>query len=482
MNRQEARRRQALLRFEIIAPLLSQPPEPRALRRRLEQLAAVRYAHPLTGMPVSFSVSTLERWYYRARKAADPVKALRKRRRRDAGRQRRMPAALAVALREQYRIHPAWSVKLHHDNLAALVEGDGALGPLPSYATTRRYLKAQGLARKPRRREGEATGRLVAEQHRARFEVRSFETTYVHGLWHADYHVGSRAVLTRSGRWVKPHLLGILDDHSRLACHLQWYLAQTAETFVHGIAQAIQKRALPRALLTDNGAPFVAEEVCCGLERLGILQQTTLPYSPYQNAKQEVFWAQVEGRLLAMLDDVAHLTLDDLNLATQSWVEREYHRTVHSETAATPLARALDDRSVGRPAPSAQALQAAFRMQATRRQRRSDGTVSLLGRRYEVPSRYRHLDELTLRYARWDLASVELVDPHTDASLAVILPLDRQRNADAERRRLEPVDPAHDTPTAPTGEVAPLLRKLLADYAASGLPPAYLPFPGDHDQ
>ena len=38
---------------------------------------------------------------------------------------------------------------------------------------------------------------------------------------------------------------------------------------MHGLSQAIQKRGLPRALLTDNGAAMVAEEVtqgCCTWE------------------------------------------------------------------------------------------------------------------------------------------------------------------------------------------------------------------------
>ena len=57
----------------------------------------------------------------------------------------------------------------------------------------------------------------------------------------------------------------------------------------------------------------------------------TLPYSPYQNAKQEVFWAQVEGRLMAMLEGVEPLDLKCLNEATQAWVELEYQRARHSE-------------------------------------------------------------------------------------------------------------------------------------------------------
>jgi hypothetical protein len=55
---------------------------------------------------------------------------------------------------------------------------------------------------------------------------------------------------------------------------------------VHGFSQAIQKRGLPGALLTDNGSAMVAEDVTEGLLRLGIVHERTLPYSPYQNGKQ----------------------------------------------------------------------------------------------------------------------------------------------------------------------------------------------------
>jgi putative transposase len=110
-----------------------------------------------------------------------------------------------------------------------------------------------------------------------------------------------------------------------------------------------------------------------------------LPYSPYQNAKQEVFWAAVQGRLLAMLEGVEELTLELLNEATQAWVEREYHRTVHSELGCTPLERYLQGPDVGRNSPPSDALRHTFRAEVTRTQRRSDSTISLAGRRFEIP-------------------------------------------------------------------------------------------------
>jgi hypothetical protein len=294
----------------------------------------------------------------------------------------------------------------------------------------------------------------------------------VHGLWHLDFHQGSRPVLTAAGQWHRPQLLGILDDRSRLCCHLQWYLDETAEALVHGLSQAFQKRALPRALLTDNGSAMLAAETVEGLERLGIVHHTTLPYSPEQNGKQESFWGQIEGRLLPMLEGEPELTLDLLNTATQAWVEQEYQRKVHSEIHESPFDRYLRGPDVGRESPDSDALRRAMRTEVSRKQRRSDGTVTVDGVRFEVPAAYRTLLQLRLRVARWDLAGVDLVDPRSGDHLATLLPIDKARNAERVRRVVVPADSSE--PARRVG-IAPHLRALMADYAATGLPPAYLP-------
>ena len=78
--------------------------------------------------------------------------------------------------------------------------------------------------------------------------------------------------------------------------------------------------------MTDNGAAMLAEETRRGLQRLGIDHETTLPYSPYQNGKQEAFWGQLESRLLELLRGVKDLKLAFINQAAQAWVEQDYHR------------------------------------------------------------------------------------------------------------------------------------------------------------
>src|SRR5438477_8438017 len=79
------RDRWARLRFAIVGPLLAAPPKDGELKAALTELAQKIWLHPRTGEPVRFGYSTLEKWLYAARKADDPVRALRERPRGTAG-------------------------------------------------------------------------------------------------------------------------------------------------------------------------------------------------------------------------------------------------------------------------------------------------------------------------------------------------------------------------------------------------------------
>ena len=475
----------ARLRFAIIGPLLAAPPSRGHLRQALSALSKKPWCHPVTKEPVFFSFSTIERWFYAARgEYRDPVGKLKRRIRKDSGLQSSLGADLLTVLICQYKKHQSWSMRLHYDNLAVRVEQDSTLGLLSSYSTVCRYMKAHALFKAKRKKHPHTPGAIQAATRLEQLEVRSFEAEYVNGLWHLDYHHGSKKVLTREGAWVPPHLLGILDDKSRLCCHLQWYLEETTETLVHGLCQAIQKRDLPRSLMTDRGSPMMAAETQRGLHTLSILHDPTLPYSPYQNGKQEVFWAQVEGRLIAMLEGVKDLTLSLLNEATQAWVEGEYNRKIHSETGQAPIHLFIHEKDVSRPSPQSEDLRRAFRVEESRTQRKSDGTISVKGKRYEVPTRYRHLGRVRVRYASWDLRTLDLVDARSGFILCQLYPLDKTKNAEGQRRRLEPIldDPSGlDLTSMPSCDMAPLLKKLMAEYAATGIPPAYLPFENQGD-
>jgi putative transposase len=245
--------RWAHLRFSIVGPLLAAPPVAGQLQAEIERLAAKEWLHPITGQPVGFAVSTIERWYYTARAAKiDPVAVLRRNVRSDSGQQRGLSEDLRRMIEAQYLANKRWSYQLHFDNLRVLVGSDPTRLSMPSYSTVRRYLKGHGLVRIRLPRGKNTAGLQRAQERLASREVRSYESAYVNGLWHLDVHHGSHKVITAEGEWITPLLLGILDDHSRLVCHAQWYLAERAEELVRGLSQAFAKRGLPRALLTEN--------------------------------------------------------------------------------------------------------------------------------------------------------------------------------------------------------------------------------------
>lgn len=473
------RDRWAYLRFSIIGGLLACPPEPGQLRVALEALAKRAYSHPTRpDESITFSLSTLERWFYLARNADDPIEALCRKTRADVGQTRVMTLELVTALGRQYEAHRRWTYQLHYDNLAAWVGEHPELGALPSYSTVHRRMRQRGWVKQRGAPRHPTAGQQRALSRLEKREVRSYEASHVGALWHLDFHEGSLSIVDAGGNWHTPCCLAVIDDFSRLCCHIQWYFVENAENLVHGLSQAFHKRRLPRALMTDRGGAMLAAETRNGLARLAIQHQPTLSYSPYQNGKQESFWGVVEGRLMAMLEGVKPLTLAFLNRASLAWLEGDYNRRLHDEIGTTPLARFLEGPDVSRSSLDSEALRRAFTRRGRRTQRKSDGTISIQGVRFEIPSHLRLLSKLRVRYQSWDLSSAYIVDDRDEHQLlARIYPLDKAKNADGRRRALPPTDERVELPTGVGADQAipPLMRKLLADYAATGLPPAYLP-------
>src|SRR3989339_109438 len=464
------------LRFSIIGSLLANPPGKGELGEKIKLLAQQSYQHPIEDRPVTFGASTIERWYYKALKASDPIAALDRKSREDAGQGKAMGPELLAALGRQYKSYPSWSYQLHSDNLAALAKEQPELGEAPSYSTVKRRMQERGWYKKNAPRN-KTSGQIEAASRLEAREVRSYESQHIHALWHLDFHHGRLSITDSRGQYHKPVALCIIDDRSRLCCHIQWFLHETASVLYHGLMQAFHKRGLPRSLMTDNGSAMLAHETHNGLLTLSIQHERTLPYSPYQNGKQESFWGQLEGRLMAMLSKVKPLTLDFLNKTTQAWVEMEYNRKRHDEIGCSPIDRLLAGPDVSRPSPAGEVLRFAFTAHETRMQRQSDGTLQLHGVRFEVPSRLRHLRQLQVHYQGWDLSRIWLVDPRTGDELAQIHPQDKTKNTQGLRRTLSPAAEPSSPLEVDADPCPPLLRKLLTDFAANGLPPAIISLP-----
>ncbi len=71
------------------------------------------------------------------------------------------------------------------------------------------------------------------------------------------------------------------------------------------------------------------------------------------------------------------------------------------------------------------------------------------------------------------MAWVYLADPKTGAILCRLYPQDKKKNAEGLRAPRTPAT-SNPVPVAAPG-MAPLLKKIIQQYATTGLPPAYLP-------
>ena len=333
----------------------------------------------------------------------------------------------------------------------------------------------KGMVRTKKKRQDDRLGARRSAMVFASKETRLFEMDCPGMLWHLDGHKSKfLQVLDEKGRWLTPLAIANIDDHSRLICHMQWYSTENSEYLVHSTQQAMLKRGVPWELMSDNGSAMTSHEFTQGLTRLSVEHDFTLPYTPQQNAKLERFWGTVEAQLMAMLEHNKQLTMRQLNDATQAWVELGYNRAIHSELGCSPAERYSQQKNRHRECPSTEELVIAFSRQVTRKPRKTDSSISIEGVRFEVPWQYRHIPKLIVRYVLWDLSRAWLMDERGDNVICRIRPVNLLENSSG-KRKYTPENNDSSKPDSPKEEIAPLLKKMMEDYAATGLPAAWLP-------
>jgi hypothetical protein len=84
------------------------------------------------------------------------------------------------------------------------------------------------------------------------------------------------------------------------------------------------------------------------------------------------------------------------------------------------------------------------------------------------------MEHLVIRYPRWDLGFVFLVDEKSNTLLERVFPQNKTQNASGQRRLKEDVQQIDEQAPQQEG-IAPLLKELMEEYAQTGFPPAYIP-------
>ena len=356
----EMAERIAVFRFGLISSLVSHKGLSRGEQElRIGQITSRTWQIP--GSPrSSIARSTLLRWLAVYQQSGCQVESLKPHPRADRGHSRVVDGDTEAALVALRREMPAVSlpvlVKLARSR--HIIPADRT----PSKDSLYRLFKRHGL---------DKDMRLPTDRRR-------FETELVNDLWQSDCMHGPRVI--HEGKLRKSYLFAIIDDHSRLIPHAQFYLAENIESYRDCLLQALEKRGLPRRLYVDNGSAFRSNRLKYACARLGVALLHSAPYTPEGRGKIERFFRTVRMQLIPLLAE--NLSLEKLNEHLHTWIDGDYHARIHSTTGQTPLQRYLAHLSLLRSAPKD--LHDYFRV-LVRRKVDKDRSVTVNGKLFEAP-------------------------------------------------------------------------------------------------
>lgn len=306
--------------------------------------------------------STLEKWICDYKKAGYRLEGLMPRVRCDKGKTRALSDHIKLAIKELKKKDaalklPAIIKALRHRKLIGVDE-------VLSSTSVHRYLKAEQLTSL---NEGARDRRL-------------FEAAHPNEIWQSDVMHGP--YVKHDGKVKKSYLIGIIDDHSRLVVHAEFYLAETLKNFLDCLRQAIMARGLPQKLYIDNGSCYKTLHLEQVAAQLGIGLSHSRPYTPQGRGKIERWFRYVRENFLAsLLDGERKEKLDLLNHHFAEWIE-EYNNRVHGTTKQTPYERYRAGLECARPAPKE--LIDYFRAVEFRKVKK-DRTIRLHGQILEAP-------------------------------------------------------------------------------------------------
>lgn len=350
----------AVFRSQLIGPLVHRVLTRGQLRAALAEAAAVAVRPPDSDHLRTFSVPTLERWYYRFKQ--DGLSGLRPAPRSDRGCGKALTPAQRELVCDLRREHPSASAELL---LRELVSQGHVAKEAVSASTVRRLLAERNLDRVSLRRAPD-------EPHRLRWEA-----SHAGALWHGDVCHGP--VLASETRVGPLRIHGLLDDQSRYVIALEARTSEREVDMLGLFVSAVRRHGLPDALYLDNGATYSGKALATACGRLGVALVHAKPYDPQARGKMERFWRTLRE---AVIDHLDHsLALAEVQARLDKYLATHYQTRPHgSLMGETPAGRwaAKKTRVV-----TDEQLVAAL-TEKSRRRVSKDCVISIDGQAYEL--------------------------------------------------------------------------------------------------
>ncbi len=327
-------------------------------KKLLDEKAARTYQIPMSKR-TTISRSSLTEWINDYKKAGYQIEGLCPKSRSDKGAYKKIDSNVRNAIKEIKTLHPDYTLRTVIELLKQkkMIEFNEELNNSSLY----RFLRQERLSEL----------NTVAEDRRR------FETEFPNEMWQCDVLHGPNVKF--DGATKKTYLCAIIDDHSRLMVHAQFYLSENLGALKDCLKQAVQKRGLPQKFYTDNGACYRAINLEQITACLGIALHHSRPYTPQGRGKIERWFKNIRDSFLPLVTDVTRI--QDLNERLDDWVST-YNNRVHGTTKESPFDRYRKNMSCVRPAPLK--LIEYFRRVEFRKVKK-DRTFSLKGDVFEAP-------------------------------------------------------------------------------------------------
>lgn len=353
----------ALYRAQIVGPVVRRALERGDLAAALDTLSKTRFTAPRSHGSRTYSVATLERWYYAFKEGG--LDALRPKERADRGRGRELTDEQKKLLLDIRRERPDVSATV----ILRTLQADGRIekGSLCA-STLRRFFAEHGLDR--------VTLRTAAGDGRQRLR---WQAEHPGALWQGDVCHASPILL--AGERVPVRIHALLDDASRYVVAIEARHAEREIDMLAVLIRALRRFGAPDALYLDNGATYRGETLSLACARLGTALVHAKPYDAPARGKMERFWRTLRDQCLVFCKELG--SLHDLNVRLLAWLDEHYHRAPHGglmgKTPANVFAAAplkVDDLDEDR-------LRRALTVRERRRVRR-DNTLAMDGADWET--------------------------------------------------------------------------------------------------
>ena len=423
-------RTKALDRYQVISAYLALDPPRGARQKLLNKLAAKNWTSE-SGKTFVVAAETIRVWVRRYRQGG--LSALRDKRRSEHH--------VSVLSDEEQEALVRMKEDVRERSLNQLIKIVSSMnilnGTVPSRSTLHRVLKEAGISGRP----PPATSDTDLDRFEADFPGEIWQSDMLKGPWLPDPD--------RLGRKRQTALYAFMDDHSRLILYGRFSFRENLPALELVFRRCLQRWGQCRSVYYDNGSTYRSNHMKHIVAELGIhpIIFTTVR-RPMGHGKIEALNRRIKNDFIAEVKSSNIETTDALNEAFLAWADLDYNKSIHSETGQTPLDRwhAGSDKVC---LCDEQKLRNAFMWRETRTPDKA-GCFSLLGRRYQVDSKFGR-KRIEVRFDPEALEEVEVWRDNKMVQRSLPFEVKRHRRPRAKPKQRKGIT-ANETPKPPAAD------------------------------